>query len=99
KCRGPAGAAVRRLPGAGLAWIRRSWREFMVLWRAALAPGPVRCCNRGYPNGIASMRRLRPAYVLALPCALLLAAAPLAAQQVYKWKDANGVTQYTSSPP
>ena len=45
------------------------------------------------------MCRLRPAFVLALPCALLLASAPLAAQQVYKWKDANGVTQYTSAPP
>ena len=45
------------------------------------------------------MRRLRPVFVLALPCALLLASAPLAAQQVYKWKDANGVTQYSSTPP
>ena len=45
------------------------------------------------------MRRFRPALVLALPCVLLLASAPLAAQQVYKWKDASGVTQYTSTPP
>lgn len=45
------------------------------------------------------MRRLRTAIALALPCALLLASAPLAAQQVYKWKDANGVTQYSSTPP
>ena len=45
------------------------------------------------------MRRLRHAIVLALPCTLLLASAPLAAQQVYKWKDANGVAQYTSTPP
>ncbi len=45
------------------------------------------------------MRSLRTAIVFALPCALLLASAPLAAQQVYKWKDANGVTQYTSTPP
>jgi len=45
------------------------------------------------------MRRLRTAVALALPCALLLASAPLAAQQVYKWKDANGVTQYSSTPP
>jgi hypothetical protein len=45
------------------------------------------------------MRRIRTAFALALPCALLLASAPLAAQQVYKWKDANGVTQYTSTPP
>ena len=35
----------------------------------------------------------------ALPCALLLLSMPLAAQQVYKWKDAKGVTQYTSTPP
>ncbi len=33
-----------------------------------------------------------------LPAALLLAA-PLAAQTVYTWKDANGVTQYSSTPP
>src|SRR5690606_20924068 len=49
--------------------------------------------------GTVAMRRLRTAIALALPCALLLASAPLAAQQVYKWKDANGVTQYTSAPP
>lgn len=35
----------------------------------------------------------------ALPCALLLLSMPLSAQQVYKWKDANGVTQYSSTPP
>ena len=44
------------------------------------------------------MRRLRPAF-FALPCALLLLSLPLAAQQVYKWKDANGVTQYGATPP
>jgi hypothetical protein len=46
------------------------------------------------------MRRSRPVLALAaVPCALLLASMPLAAQQVYKWKDANGVTQYSSTPP
>ena len=41
-----------------------------------------------------------PRLVLAaLPCALLLLSLPLAAQQVYKWKDAKGVTQYTATPP
>lgn len=44
------------------------------------------------------MRRLRLA-LAALPCALLLLSMPLAAQQVYKWKDANGVTQYGATPP
>lgn len=43
------------------------------------------------------MRRHRLA-LAALPCALLLSM-PLSAQQVYKWKDANGVTQYSSTPP
>jgi len=31
--------------------------------------------------------------------ALLLASTPAVAAQVYKWKDANGVTQYPSTPP
>lgn len=30
---------------------------------------------------------------------LLLASAPAWAGQVYKWKDANGVTQYSENPP
>jgi len=30
---------------------------------------------------------------------LLLASAPAGAGQVYKWKDANGVTQYSETPP
>jgi hypothetical protein len=46
------------------------------------------------------MRRCRPVLVLAaLPCVLLLLCMPLSAQQVYKWKDANGVTQYGATPP
>jgi hypothetical protein len=38
---------------------------------------------------------------LPLACLLpvLLASAPLAAQQVYKWKDASGVTHFSSEPP
>ncbi len=37
----------------------------------------------------------------ALPfmCCLLLASASANAQNVYKWKDANGVTQYSEKPP
>ena len=37
-----------------------------------------------------------------LPCCLLLlaiAAAPLAASEVYSWKDARGVTHYSQTPP
>lgn len=34
-----------------------------------------------------------------LAVALLLAAGPLAAQTVYTWKDAKGVTHYSDSPP
>jgi hypothetical protein len=30
---------------------------------------------------------------------LVLFALPAAAQQLYRWKDANGVVQYTDSPP
>ena len=30
---------------------------------------------------------------------LLLTSAPAVAAQVYKWKDANGVTQYSATPP
>lgn len=57
------------------------------------------------------MRLLRPLIhrassrgplVLLLPAllgAMTLASAPLAAQQVYKWKDAAGVTHFTAEPP
>src|SRR5690606_5982607 len=72
------------------------------LWFCGLLRLRRRRCGAGIgPNAIGTlaMRRLRTAFALALPCALLLASAPLAAQQVYKWKDANGVTQYTSTPP
>jgi len=36
--------------------------------------------------------------IAVLPVALLLSA-PLAAQQVYQWTDAQGVSHYSSSPP
>lgn len=43
------------------------------------------------------MIRLRPALAA---FAVLLAAAPLSAQQtIYQWKDARGVTHYTDTPP
>jgi hypothetical protein len=41
------------------------------------------------------MRLLAASLVLAL----LAAAGPASAQQYYKWKDANGVTHYTKTPP
>lgn len=34
-----------------------------------------------------------------LSCLLLLASATAGAANVYKWKDANGVTQYSEKPP
>lgn len=43
------------------------------------------------------MRRLALATCLALLA--LAAATPATAQQYYKWKDANGVTHYTKTPP
>jgi hypothetical protein len=49
------------------------------------------------------LRRLPKRPPAALPLALLLpvalASSPLAAQQVYKWKDAAGVTHFTAEPP
>ena len=36
---------------------------------------------------------------LPLVCCLLLASATASAGNVYKWKDANGVTQYSEKPP
>jgi hypothetical protein len=50
---------------------------------------------RSPPARLPTRLRLLPA--LLLPA--LLASAPLAAQQVYKWKDASGVTHFTSEPP
>jgi hypothetical protein len=45
-------------------------------------------------------RRSSQAAMAALAATLVLAVLPLAAQEhVYKWKDANGVTQYSSTPP
>lgn len=41
--------------------------------------------------------RLRPVFA-ALAATLVLAAAPASAQ-IYKWKDAKGVTKYSESPP
>lgn len=47
-----------------------------------------------------TLRRLPRALLLpAVLAAALLASAPLAAQQVYKWKDAAGVTHFTAQPP
>ncbi|MGO3127416.1 MAG: DUF4124 domain-containing protein [Luteimonas sp.] len=40
---------------------------------------------------------MRRTSVIAL--ALLIAAAPLAASEVYSWKDARGVTHYSQTPP
>lgn len=40
---------------------------------------------------------MRRTFVTAL--ALLLAAAPLAASEVYSWKDASGTTHYSQTPP
>lgn len=40
---------------------------------------------------------MRRTFVTAL--ALLIVAAPLAASEVYSWKDARGVTHYSQTPP
>lgn len=44
-------------------------------------------------------RTFRPRTALFLALAALLLSAPLAAQTVYQWKDANGVTHYSDAPP
>jgi glutaredoxin len=41
----------------------------------------------------------RMAGVAALAAALLLAALPAAGGEMYRWKDANGVTHFSDSPP
>ena len=47
----------------------------------------------------ASSRGPRALLLPALLGAMSLASPPLAAQQVYKWKDAAGVTHFTAEPP
>jgi len=41
----------------------------------------------------------RPLSCLLLALCLAMAVSPLAAQTVYQWKDAKGVTHYSDSPP
>jgi hypothetical protein len=45
------------------------------------------------------MRTLSALLLSSVVLSALLLSAPLAAQQVYKWKDAAGVTHFTSDPP
>jgi hypothetical protein len=42
---------------------------------------------------------MQPLAALAFATALLFATAPAGAQQIYKWKDAKGVTHYSEKPP
>lgn len=42
---------------------------------------------------------MQPLAALAVATALLFATAPAGAQQIYKWKDAKGVTHYSEKPP
>ncbi|MCJ0826665.1 DUF4124 domain-containing protein [Luteimonas sp. 50] len=42
---------------------------------------------------------MSPSRLLLAAAMLASAAMPLSAQSVYQWKDANGVTQYSSTPP
>ena len=46
-----------------------------------------------------SVRPLSASVGACIAVALLLAAGPLAAQTVYTWKDAKGVTHYSDAPP
>ena len=41
----------------------------------------------------------RPPSCLLLALSLAMVTSPLAAQTVYQWKDAKGVTHYSDSPP
>lgn len=45
------------------------------------------------------MRQLAAPALAAFAVALVFTASPAAAQQVYKWKDARGVTHYSEKPP
>ena len=45
------------------------------------------------------MRQLAAPALVAFAVALVFTASPAAAQQVYKWKDARGVTHYSEKPP
>jgi hypothetical protein len=42
---------------------------------------------------------MSPVRTALLAAALALASAPAAAEKVYQWKDANGVTHYADAPP
>jgi hypothetical protein len=42
---------------------------------------------------------MSPVRTALLAAALALACAPAAAEKVYQWKDANGVTHYADAPP
>jgi len=45
------------------------------------------------------MRQLAAPALAAFAVALVFTASPAVAQQVYKWKDARGVTHYSEKPP
>lgn len=71
--------------------------------RACIAPYPmlqsVTPGNCARANGHASMRNLTICLLAATCLAAALAPATVAAQTVYKWKDAKGVTHYSERPP
>lgn len=54
---------------------------------------------RPMPNRAPALPPLALLLPVVLAGAMTLASAPVAAQQVYKWKDAAGVTHFTAQPP
>src|SRR5690606_12771554 len=73
----------------------------------ALACGAAECCNRaltkhsllGSPCMSGSIRVSDTRLPRLFAAALLVLALPVAAGELYQWKDANGVTHYSDSPP
>src|SRR3546814_5169256 len=64
-----------------------------------LAPGCRCCCNRcadRFPQDPAMPRHALPTL---FGLSLLLASSAACAQDLYQWKDANGVTHYSQTPP
>src|SRR5690606_8559383 len=67
--------------------------------RALLAEGGARCWNR-QDNHVSRRSLSTPRLpILILAAAGLLAAAAVHAGEVYQWKDANGITHYSQTPP
>jgi hypothetical protein len=64
-----------------------------------LAPGRLWCCNRRANRFLQDVPMPRHPLVPLFGLSLQLAAAAVSAGELYPWKDANGVTHYSQTPP